>query len=570
MILEDITQGRGEPEDIDLLAQLSQGIKAGSLCGLGQTAPNPVLTTIRYFRDEYEAHIYQRRCPAVVCKELISSPCQHVCPIGTQAATYISLIAEGRFLEAFEVILADNPLPSVCARVCHHPCESKCQAGQWASPVAVRSLKRFAVDYALKSGIYPPKAAAASPATGGDKVAIIGSGPAGLMAGYQLARRGYDVTIFEALNVVGGALAACIPEYRLPRDRLNADIENIKAAGVKIETNTAIGKDVAFDDLTRDYRAVLIATGAHKSRKLGIAGEEADGILDAMEFLKDVNLGRQVDVGRRVGIIGGGNSAVDAARVAVRMKGCEEVLIIYRRTRAEMPAFTEEVDAAVEEGIQLELLAAPARIVAPQGKLTGIECLRMELGEPDESGRRRPVPVEGSEFVIELDNLLVAISEDPDLSFLGEGHGVEISRWGTVTASPDTFTTNVQGVFAVGDAVTGPNTVIQAMAAGKTAAEMIDKYVRGEEVAREYRLTRPSMYVPPVELTEQEADEAERPGVPMLAASERTNNFAEVDLCLTEEVAIKEARRCLRCDLQTKDGKEHLKHEQVGGGCGCG
>jgi len=568
-ILTDITEGRGRPGDIELLLELAEGIKRGSLCGLGQTAPNPVLTTIRYFRHEYEAHIYQKRCPAVVCKELISSPCQHVCPIGTQAPVYISLIAQERFEEAFDSILEDNPLPSVCARVCHHPCESKCQAGQWGDPVAIRALKRFAVDHAITSGIYPRKKQAAQ-TSNGEKVAVVGSGPAGLMAGYRLARRGYDVTVFEALGVPGGALAACIPEYRLPRDRLGADIENIKNAGVKIETNVRIGKDISFEKLRSDYRAVFIATGAHKSRKLRVENEDARGVLDSMEFLKDVNLGRKVDIGRRVGVVGGGNSAVDAARVAARLSQCEEVSIIYRRTRAEMPAFEEEIEAAEEEGIELRFLAAPAKVITDGEMLTGVECIRMELGEPDNSGRRRPVPVQGSEHTVELDTLIVAISEDPDLTFLGEGHGIELSRWGTPAVSEETFATNVEGVFAGGDAVTGPATVIEAMAAGKTVADMIDRYLRGETVVRQYELTRPAVYVPPVELTEEELEGAQRPAVPCLPAAERIKSFAEVDLSLSREAAVREARRCLRCDLQTEDAKRELAQQQVEGGCGCG
>jgi NADH-quinone oxidoreductase subunit F len=563
-ILEDITGGKGRPEDIDLLVELAESIKAGALCGLGQTAPNPVLTTIRYFREEYEAHIKHKRCPAVVCKEIISSPCQHTCPIETEAAVYISLIAQGRFKEAFDIIIKDNPLPSVCARVCHHPCESKCQAGKWDSPIAIRALKRFAADYALKAGLYPePK----KQRTGGEKVAIIGSGPAGLVAGYHLADKGYDVTIFEALSVVGGGLIVCIPEFRLPRDVLNRDIENIKNAGVKIKTNMRVGKNISFEELRNNYRAVFVATGAHISQKLHIPNEEAKGVMDAMEFLRDVNAyGKDGKTGRIVGIIGGGNAAVDAARVAVRMKGCEKVIIIYRRTQAEMPAFKEEIEAVFEEGVEAKFLTAPVRIIEENGRMTGVECIRMKLGEEDESGRRRPVPIEGTEFVIELDSLIVAVGEKPDLGFLKGSIDLKVSKWGTVETCSETMVTNIEGVFAGGDVVTGANTVIDAMGAGKIATEMIDKYIRGESLIREYKFTRPSMYVPPVELTEQEIEEAQRPRIPCLAVNKRVNNYDEVDLNMTEEMAVKEARRCLRCDLETEDGKkaiEALELQQV-------
>ncbi|MHC4123452.1 MAG: NADH-quinone oxidoreductase subunit NuoF [Planctomycetota bacterium] len=564
-ILEDITNGNGRLEDIDLLVELAEAVKMGALCGLGQTAPNPVLTTIRYFRDEYESHIKYKRCPAVVCKEIISSPCQHVCPIGTQAPVYISLIAQGRFKEAFEIILRDNPLPAVCGRVCHHPCESKCQAGKWGDPITIRALKRFAADYALKTGIYP---VTKEQKRSGEKVAIIGSGPAGLMAGYHLANKRYDVTIFEALDVPGGALAVCIPEYRLPNDILDLDITNIKNTGVKIKTNTRIGEDIPFDELLSNYKGVFIATGAHKSRKLHIPNEDADGVIDAMQFLKDVNLGQKVNIGKTVGIIGGGNAAVDAARTAIRIKACEKVLIIYRRTRAEMPAFKEEVDAAIEEGIEVQFLTAPTKIMTENGKVKGVECIKMELGEVDESGRRRPIPIENTEFFVNLDTLIAAIGEEPDLSFLGEKHSIEVSKRNRIAVCPETFATSVDKVFAGGDVVTGPNTVIDAMSSGKIVAEMIDKYIQGKSLAREDELTRPSMYLPPVELTEQEIEEAERPRISCLPVNKRINSFSEIDLNMTEEMAIKEARRCLRCDLETEDGKkaiEALEYKQAEG-----
>ncbi len=555
-ILEDITAGKGKTEDIDILLDMAEGIKTGSLCGLGQTAPNPVLTTLRYFRNEYEEHIKYKKCTAAVCKEIISSPCQHTCPIGTEAPLYISLIAEKRYEEAFDVILKDNPLPSVCGRVCHHPCESKCQAGKWGNPIAIRALKRYATDYAVQKNIYPSNV---KKKTDGEKVAIIGSGPAGLMAGYLLARKNYDVTIFEALEVPGGALALYIPEYRLPKDVLAMDIENIKNAGVTIKTNTRIGKDISFEELTENHRAVYIATGAHKSRKLYIPNEEAEGVIDAMEFLKNINLKKKVSIGKRVGVIGGGNAAVDAARTVVRLPQCEQATIIYRRTENEMPAFKEEIDAVIEEGVEILFLSAPERIIADNGKITGLECLKMKLGKVDESGRCRPIPIEGSEFTIDLDTLVVAIGEEAECDFLCEKHGVELTKWNTIIADGETFVTAHSGVFAGGDIVSGPATVIEAMSAGKVASQMIDKYIQGKPLKREYKRTRPSKYLSPVELTDEEIEKADRPEVPRLEMEKRKSGFLEVDLNLTEQMAQQEARRCLRCDLETEDGKQAIK-----------
>jgi NADH-quinone oxidoreductase subunit F len=568
-ILEDITKGKAEREDIDLLVELSEGIKSGSLCGLGQTAPNPVLTTIKYFRDEYEAHVTRKRCPAAVCKEIISSPCQHTCPIGTQAATYISLIAKKRYKEAFDVILMDNPLPSVCGRVCHHPCEAKCQAGKWAKPIAIRALKRFAADRAVKNKRpVPGKRKPVKKKHG--KVAIIGAGPAGLMAAWHLAKKGYGVTIFEALNVAGGGLAAYIPEYRLPREMLKRDIENIKNVGVTIKTNIRVGKDISFKEISESFKAVFVSTGAGRSRKLGIPGEEAADVLDSMAFLREANLGKPLKVGKTVGVIGGGNAAIDAARVAYRMKECEKVIIIYRRTIEEMPAFKDEVAAALEEGIDIRFLKAPTKVMIKDGVMAGIECLQMKLGRPDESGRRRPVPIEGSESAIKFDTLISAIGETPNTVFLKDLPDIDISKWGSIIVDPETFSTNIKGIFAGGDVVTGPNTVIDAMSSGKIAAQMIDKYMSGEKVKREYKKTRPSRYLPAVELSDEEIETAARPVISVLAVNKRSKNFEEVDSGLTEEQAVKEARRCLRCDLETEDAKECFQKQKIKGVVSCG
>ncbi len=460
---------------------------------------------------------------------------------------YIGFIAQGRFDKAYEVITDASPFPGVCGRVCHYPCEFKCTSGDSGDPIAIRALKRFAADYARKSKDGRPKKAPA--AKYDEKVAVIGAGPAGLTCAYQLASKGYPVTVLEALPVAGGMLAVGIPEYRLPRDILAFEIENVKRAGVEIKTDTAVGKDVTLDGLRAEgYKAFFVATGAHVGLKLGIEGEDAEGVMDAVAFLRDVNLGRGRKPGDRVGVVGGGNAAIDAARTALRM-GASEVHILYRRTRKEMPAQHEEIDAALDEGVQLHVLVAPKRVLTEQGRMTAVECLRMELGDIDRSGRRRPVPVEGSEFTLELDALIPAISQEPDLSWLAGSPTVEVSTWKTIVADAETLQTAAPDVFAGGDVVTGPYTVTGAMGQGKRAAAMIHKYLRGEPLQAAYEPTRPTVEVPTYQMTEEELETIKaRPGVPCRSAPDRVSDFGEVDLCLSDERAMDEAKRCLRCD----------------------
>jgi len=545
-IVTDVSEGRGAVEQLDLLRELAQAVKDTTQCGLGQTAPNPVLSTLRYFEHEYLEHINKKRCPATVCREIVSSPCQHTCPIGTEASVYTALIAHGKFRAACDVITRDNPLPAVCGRVCSHPCESKCRAGESGEPIAIRGLKRFAADYAFEEKYRPMRPV---PEARPEKVAIIGSGPAGLAAAWALALKGYQVTIFEALAIAGGMLATAIPSYRLPKDVLQFEIDSITRLGVKIKTNTRLGRDVTIDKLKAEgFNAVFIAIGAHQGRKLNVPGESAKGVLDALEFLQAVNLGKKVSVGKRVGVIGGGNAAVDAARAALRLGG--EVAIFYRRTRAEMPAMKEEIEAALEEGVKIEFLAAPGKIVTRNNRVSGFEFTRMELGEFDQDGRRKPLPIPGSETTAPLDTLIVAVGEEVDTSFLENGLEKILSPGKTIQADPETMATAEPGVFAGGDAVTGPKTVIDAMAAGKIAAQSIDQYLQGKPVARSYAFTRPSQYVDAVELDEEEMLTVTRVKMRELPVKDRRHNFKEVEQTMTQNSAVREARRCLRCELE--------------------
>ena len=469
------------------------------------------------------------------------APCSAACPARINVQGYIALISQGKFKEAVNLIRQRIPFPAVCGRVCHHPCETQCNRANIDEPLAIASLKRFVADFELSVGSEAPLSLEEKK---DEKVAVIGAGPAGLTAAYDLTMLGYGVTVFEALPVAGGMLAVGIPDYRLPKKVLQAEIDFIKNAGVEIRTNTPIGKDLTIADLFQEgYKAVFIGIGAHRNLKLGIPGEDLEGVINGVSLLRDVNLGRKVKIGKRVAIIGGGNVAMDTARTALRL-GSKEVLIVYRRSRKEMPANEWEIEQAEEEGIEICYLAAPTRVLSRNGKVAGIECLRMELGEPDSSGRRRPVPIEGSEFILKIDTLIPAIGQAPDLSFLPSGNGFHISKQGALIINPDTGATNQPGIFAGGDAVSGPATAIEAIASGKRAAVAIDRYLRGEELVSE---TKPEKIVSFEEIEKKAVEKRERQKMPSLNPSERISCFKEAELGFTEEMAINEAKRCLNC-----------------------
>jgi len=534
-ILEDIANGRGRPGDIELLRELAESVKDGSLCGLGQTAPNPVLTSIRYFRDEYEEHIKRHHCSAAVCKGLVKAPCSHTCPAGVDAPRYLRFIGLGQFDQALAVIREKIPFPSICGHVCPHPCEAKCRRGQVDEAIAIRALKRFAAERG--NGVWRIKAKVA-PSTG-KSVAIIGAGPAGLTAAYYLARRGHAVTVFEALPEPGGMMRYGIPEYRLPREVLAKEIEEIRGVGVDIRVNTRISSaDELFE---HGYHAIFLAIGAHQGAKLRIEGEDSPEVMEGVSFLREINMGNKVRVGDRIAVIGGGNVAIDASRSALRL-GAQEATIIYRRTKDEMPASEDEIEAALLEGVKIEFLVAPIRIEIKNGAVE-LTCIRMELGAVDESGRRRPVPIEGNEFSLTFDTLIAAIGQMPEVP---ETFGLPLGKGNTIQVDADTLATSREGVFAGGDAVTGPATVIEAIAAGRQAAIAIDKYLGGSGAIDETLASPEELDV----LPEIEEGEKHRISIPTLTLSERLGSFAEVELGLGEKMAIEEAKRCLRCDLE--------------------
>jgi len=536
-ILECITQGEGKPGDIERLEKLAQLVKSGSLCGLGQTAPNPVLTTIRYFRDEYEEHINKHYCRAAVCKELVKSPCQNTCPAGIDVPRYIRLIGEGKYGEAVAVIREKVPFPAVLGYVCVHYCEAKCRRGQLEQAIAIKELKRFAAD--RDTGLWKQNVKVLPPT--GKRVAIVGSGPAGLTAAYYLAKLGHGITVFEALPVAGGMMRVGIPRYRLPAEVLDKEIKAIEEFGVEIKVNSRVE---SLDELFgQGYNAIFAGIGAHRGIDMGIEGESATGIVDGVDFLRKANLDEKVEVGEKVAVIGGGNVAIDAARTALRL-GAKEVTIIYRRTRAEMPASDEEVNEALEEGVKIVYLAAPIRAARADGRLN-IEAIRMELGKVDASGRRRPQPIRGSEFVGMYDTMIKAIGQG---SVLPDKFGLLAGRGGRLQVDPDTLATSREGVYAGGDVVSGPASVIEAIAAGRQAAISIDKYLGGTGDIDEV-LAPPEEEVPPFNIEEVEGEKY-RPPLKTLPLAERLPCFAQVVLGFDEEKAIEETKRCLRCDLE--------------------
>jgi len=426
-------------------------------------------------------------------------------------------------------------------------------------PLAIRALKRFVTDR-IDPGIYRPER---DEELSDKKVAVVGAGPAGLTAAHLLSLKGCKVTLFDALSEPGGMLILGIPSYRLPRDVLKKEIAALINENITLEMNTEVGEQVTIEQLfDRGFQAVFLAMGSMRSRRLNVPGEASRGVFSSMEFLKRFNTEGISLASGHVGIVGGGNSAVDAARIALRQKNVEKVTILYRRTREEMPAFAEEIDSATEEGVILETLLSPVRILSTNGAVSAVECVRNTLGDRDGTGRRKPVPIHGSECTIALDTLIVAIGEKPEISrFLDDGAaGFEATRWGTLKVDSHTLSTDCAGLFAGGDVVTGPNTVVDAIAAGKKAAVMISRYLRGEVLRQPAASSRPKVFIEPVP-----PRLGSRPGVPRAAVSERINNLAEVEKTFSAAEAKAEAASCLRCDLEFTRSTATIPRKSCGG-----
>lgn len=502
----------------------------------------PVRTDSPFFVRDHNLCILCERCVRV-CQDIrgvkaieFAYPCYKACPAGIDIPRYVRLVARGRPSAALAVIRETVPFPGSLGRVCIHPCETACQRGKVAEQsICIRMLKRFAGDNSDHSW---RERAKRLPSTG-KRVAVVGAGPAGLTAAYYLAKLGHKVTVYEALPEPGGMMRVGIPEYRLPRDILSREIEEIKSVGVNIELNTRIESlDPLFD---RGYNAIFLAIGAHEGMKLGAEGENLPGVIESAEFLRRANLGEKINVGQRVGVVGGGNVAIDAARISLRL-GAKKVAILYRRTRAEMPASPEEVDAALEEGVEIMYLAAPSKVSREDGVLK-LESIRMELGEPDASGRRRPVPIKGSEFVIELDTLIAAIGQRPEVP---AGFNVKVER-GNVLKVDDDLRTTREGVFSGGDCASGPASVIEAIAAGRKAAQTIDRHLGGKgDISESLVDPKEAMY-----WLEADPPQEKLATFSHLSPEVAIKSFDEVEHAMGDETAIAEALRCLQCHVIT-------------------
>jgi NADH-quinone oxidoreductase subunit F len=539
-ILTRICEGKGEASDIDKLIELGNQIKETALCGLGQTAPNPVLSTIRYFRDEYEEHINRRHCPAGVCPRLVRAPCQSACPANVDVPGFVSLVGEKRYADALRLHRNRNPFASICGRVCFHICESKCRRATLDAPVSVRGIKRFMADQEVTFQLPESRE---NPENAKRKIAIVGAGPAGLSCAYFLARLGYRPRVIEAEQRAGGMLVQTIPSYRLPREIVAREIRMIERMGVDIETGKRMGKDFTLASLHDDgYEAIFVSVGSPKGVRLNIPGCDARDVTDAMMFLKEYNLKGSVPVGKKCVIIGGGNAAIDAARTAIRL-GAKAVTIVYRRAQEDMPAYMEEIEEALQEGVTINALTNPNEIIVADGKVTGVKCHSMKQGEFDKTGRRRPEKGNGT-FVIEADQVIFACGQTLDSSELFSHDELQPISGYRIMSDPVTGRTSMPWVFCGGDAATGPASVIHAVAGGEHAAVAIDEYLTGENHAfwRTEHIADTAFDV--------NADPVSYPRVnmPVLEADRRKNNFNEIESPWIEVETVRQAKRCLRCD----------------------
>jgi len=551
-ILTRITSGEGRMEDIDTIRDLGDTMSEASLCGLGQASPKPALSTLKYFLKEFEDHIQEHRCAGAVCDSMVISACQHACPAGIDVPNYVAAVAEGDYEKSVEIIRERNPFPAVCGRICIHPCEYKCRRGELDQPVAIRALKRLASDWYFNN-IGPQRDPFA--VTRKEKVAVVGAGPSGLTCAYFLAKMGYQTTVFEAGSVAGGMLGIAVPEFRLPRQVIEEEIQYIENCGVEIRYNSPIDAKHTFNDLLSEgYSAVFIAAGAQASKSIGIPGEEEDleGLYYGLEFLSEVRAGKDVPLSGKTVIIGGGNVAVDVARTALR-SGAQDAHIFCLEPRDEMPAWEQDVDEALDEGIVINTEASPSKITQKEGRVTGIEFTHCVCVFDDEGCFNPTCDLDDTRFV-DADNVIISIGQAADMSFLDADSQLERELWGTLVVDTNTLATNVPGVFAGGDFTTGPTFVIRAISSGRRAAIAIDKHLGGDS-SRVYIPDEKSVRHTDTKLALEEESTEDEPRTDMgyEDANERIKDFREVEKGFTEEEARREATRCLRCDLEKEE-----------------
>jgi formate dehydrogenase (NADP+) beta subunit len=550
-ILERICAGQGTEADLRRLDDLARQVKDLSMCDIGQTTPIPILDALAHFREQFQEAIRQGK--AISRGQYIAhttAPCTNACPSHLDIPRYVEKIRLGQFEEALAVIRNDCSLPGTVGRVCVRPCEFNCRRGLLDEPISIKFLKRFAADYELEHGWDPPF----SPVpVKKERVAIVGAGPAGLACAYYLGQRGYRSTIFESLPEPGGMAAVGIPDYRLPREILRREADLVEKLGAEIRYNVHVGRDITLEDLAaQKYGAVFLASGAHGSSKIGCEGEDQgyQGLLHGVVFLREIALGRKPIEGRKMVVIGGGNVAIDCVRTALRI-GFEDVNLVYRRTEVEMPADKVEIHDAKEEKIQFHFLTQPIRVLAENGKVVGLECIRMELGEPDKSGRRRPVPVDGSNFTIDADAVVPAIGQFCVFDYVTPESGIALTRWSTLIVEKGTLRAEAQPVFGGGDCVSGPLTLIAAIADGKRAARFIVQYLEtGGCVAGDRDHMENLVYDLGVFDKKEKmvvTGGQSRVQLKMMDPETRVHSFDEVEEGYGIPEAMKEASRCLRC-----------------------
>jgi NADH-quinone oxidoreductase subunit F len=544
-VLNGFTRGAATADDLEGLDELGRMIRDCSLCGLGQSAPNPVLTTMRHFRHEFEDHILAHRCRAGVCENLALSPCENSCPLHMNIPRFLQLYKEGRLEEAFLSVVIDNPLPASTGRVCQHPCDNRCRRNHIDEAVNMRDVHRLIADAIYGSDRYEEmieRVVARRMPTTARKIAIAGAGPTGLACAFYMAMLGHDVTIYDGQAEAGGMLRFALPEYRLPKAVLRKELELIERLGVKFVFNTRVGFDISLNELDDHYDAIFIAIGTWKESWVYLPGTELTGVYPALTFLEAMSKGEEVRLGRRVAVIGGGNAAIDSARSALRTGS--EVVILYRRERKDMPAIEEETLAAEEEGARIVFLAAPHRIIGnPDGAVRAIEVVKTRLGEYDSSGRRKPVPTDEIQR-FECDSVILAVGEVLDLD-VARASGLKIKESGTIEVDRYSLETSRPRFYAGGDAISGASNVSNAMGYGKKAARIIDERLMGlhrwHDVFPQFEYDR----TPPTKVSEARRHHGQT--IPVL---QRVRGAEEVVCALTPEEGLAEVERCLRCDVK--------------------